>query len=109
MIRIIKSKADENVLKEAARDFDVYIKVVVDVKQRILAAGGKKHVDGEEVLLKSGSRQEDLWGGGLDLETGEVDFDSMINIRPAQNNPSREVLDQNIRKQVEAVIRSLLK
>ncbi|HBO97458.1 MAG TPA: hypothetical protein DE315_06505 [Candidatus Omnitrophica bacterium] len=109
MIKIIKSKAGENVLKEAARDFDGYIKVVVDVKQGILAAGGKKHVDGEEVLLKSGSRQEDLWGGGLDLETGEVDFDSMINIRPAQNNPSREVLDQNIRKQVEAVIRSLLK
>ena len=109
MIKIIKSKACENVLKEAARDFDGYIKVVVDVKQGILAAGGKKHVDGEEVLLKSGSRQEDLWGGGLDLETGEVDFDSMINIRPGQNNSSREVLDQNIRKQVEAVIRSLLK
>lgn len=109
MIKIIKSKADENILKEAARDFDGYIKVVVDIKQGILAAGGKKHVDGEEVLIKSGSRQEDVWGGGLDLETGEVDFDSMINIRPAQNNPSREVLDQNVRKQVEAVIRSLLK
>ncbi len=109
MIRIITSKAGENTLAEVAQDFGGYIKVVVDIKRKILAAGGKRHVDGEEVLLKSGSRQEDLWGGGLDLETGEVDFDSMINIRPAQNNPSREALDQNIRKQVEAVIRSLLK
>lgn len=109
MIRIIKTKADENTLNEVAQDFGGYIKVVVDIRQKFLAAGGKKHVDGEEVLLKGGSRQEDLWGGGLDLETGEVDFDSMINIRPAQNNPSREVLDQNIRKQVESVIRSLLK
>lgn len=109
MIKIIRSKADESTLNEVAQDFGGYIKVVVDIKRNVLAAGGKKHVDGEEVLLKDGSRQEDLWGGGLDLETGEVDFDSMINIRPAQNNPSREVLDQNIRKHVETVIRSLLK
>ena len=109
MIRIIKSKADENILKEVAQDFDGYIKVVVDIERKILTAGGKKHVDGEEILLKDGSRQANLWGGGLDLETGEIDFDSMINIRPGQNNPSREVLDQNIRKQVEALVRSLLK
>lgn len=109
MIKIIRSKADENILNEVARDFDGYIKVVVDIRRKTLAAGGKKHVDGEAVLLKDGSRQQDLWGGGLDLETGEVDFDSMINIRPAQNNPSREVLDQNIRKQVETIIRDLLK
>lgn len=109
MIRIIKSKTDENVLREVARDFDGYIKVVVDIRRKVLAAGGKKHVDGEEALLKDGSRQPDLWGGGLDMETGEVDFDSMINIRPGQNNPSREVLDRNIREQVETVIRDLLK
>jgi hypothetical protein len=109
MIKIIRFRADENTLNEVARDFDGYIKVVVDIGRKVLAAGGKKHVDGEEVLLKDGSLQENVWGGGLDMETGEVDFDSMINIRPAQNNPSREVLDQNIRKQVEAVIRSFLK
>lgn len=109
MLRIIKSKADENVLKEVAQDFDGYIKVVVDIQRQILTAGGTKHVDGEALLLKDGSKQEHLWGGGLDLETGEVDFDSMINLRPAQNNSSREVLDKNVRGKVEAIIRKLLK
>ena len=109
MIRIIKSKAGENELKEAAQDFDGYIKVVVDIQKQILSAGGTKHVDGEALLLKDGSKQADLWGGGLDLETGEVDFDSMINLRPSQNNTSREVLDKNIRQKIEAVIRKLLK
>lgn len=71
------------------------------------SAGGEKHVDGEQLLLKDGSRQEDLWGAGLDLETGEMDFDSMINLRPAQNS-SREILDQKIRQQVELITRSLL-
>lgn len=109
MLRIIKSKANDEILKEVAQDFDGYIKFVVDIQRQILAAGGKQHADGEALLLKDGSRQEHLWGGGLDLETGEVDFDSMINIRPGQNNPSREVLDKNIREKVGAIIRKLLK
>ena len=72
-----------------------------------MAAGGEKHVDGERLLLEDGSRQEDLWGAGLDLETSEMDFDSLINLRPTQNK-SREILDEDIRKKVEAVIKSLL-
>ena len=64
-------------------------------------------MDGEQLLLKDGSRQEDLWGAGLDLETSEMDFDSMINLRPSQNT-SREILDQKIREQVERITRSFL-
>ncbi|HBR15203.1 MAG TPA: hypothetical protein DD723_06650 [Candidatus Omnitrophica bacterium] len=91
-----------------AEDLKGYVKVVVDVQRRVLAAGGQKHVDGEQILLEDGSRQTDLWGAGLDLETDQMDFDSMINIRPAQNL-SREILDQGIRGQVESITRSLLK
>ena len=69
--------------------------------------GGTKHVDGEALLIQDGSHQEDLWGAGLDLETDEMDFDSLINIRPAQNT-SREILNQKIRQEVENITRSLL-
>ncbi|OGD85525.1 hypothetical protein A3B51_02795 [Candidatus Curtissbacteria bacterium RIFCSPLOWO2_01_FULL_41_18] len=109
MIKIINSKATEQTLKEAAEDLEGYIKVVVDVSKEILAAGGERHVDGEQLLIKEGSKQQDLWGGGLDLETNEIDFDSMINIRPAQNNPSREVLDPQIRTKMQKLIRKLLR
>jgi hypothetical protein len=81
----------------------------VDIRRKILSAGGKMHVDGEKLLLEDGSKQADVWGGGLDIESGEVDFDSVINLRPGQNNPSREVLDPGIRKQMEAIIRALLR
>lgn len=107
MIIIIRSQTDGQTLKKVAQALNGYIKVVVDVRRRILSAGGEKHVDGEQLLLKDGSRQEDLWGAGLDLETNEMDFDSMINLRPAQN-ASREILDQKIRQQVELITRSLL-
>ena len=59
--------------------------------------------------MEDGSRQADLWGGGIDFETGGLDFDSMINIRPAQENRAREVLDLKIRKHMEEIIHRLLK
>lgn len=95
-------------LKKVASDLDGYIKVVIDIRQEILAAGGIRHVEAEEVLLKQGSNQKDLWGGGLDLETKEIDFDSMINIRPNDNNLSREVLSLEIRKKINELINRLL-
>ena len=109
MLTIIRKKADEDTIKKVAEDIGGYVKVVVDVKRGILAAGGELHVDGEKLLLDDGSRQVDLWGGGIDLESDEVDFDSLINIRPIQGNTSREVLDQKIRKEMETVIHKLLK
>lgn len=59
--------------------------------------------------MQDGSKQTDLWGGGLDLETGGVDFDSMINIRPRDGNTSREVLAESIRKRMEKIIKDLLR
>lgn len=109
MLLIVRQKADEGTLKNVAEDLNDYVKVVVDIQRKILSAGGKMHVDGERLLLEDGSRQADLWGGGIDFETDEIDFDSVINLRPGQGNSSREVLDQRIRKEMEIVIRSLLR
>ena len=109
MLILVTAKLSDEELSRAAEDFDGYIKVVVDIERRILAAGGKKHTDGEALLLENGSRQEHLWGGGLDLKTGAVDSDSMINIRPRQGNPSHEVLDAGTRATMEEIIRNLLR
>ena len=107
MLLIIKTKIDSESRQKVAEDLKGYIKVVVDIRRKLLSAGGQKHVDGEQMLLEDGSRQEDIWGAGLDLETNAMDFDSMINIRPLKN-ASREILDINIRQQVESITRSLL-
>lgn len=109
MVILITSKANEETLKKVAEDLAGYIKFVVDIEKKILTAGGLRHFDGEQLLLQNGSKQANLWGGGLDLETGEIDFDSMINIRPNQGNASREILSQGIRQQVEEVVKDLLK
>ena len=107
MLLIVRAKIDPETRKKIAEDLKGYIKVVADVQRKVLAAGGEKHVDGERLLLDDGSRQADLWGAGLDLETGEMDFDSVINLRPTQNR-SREILDERIRNKVIALIQALL-
>lgn len=92
-----------------AEDLAGYIKIVVDIHREILSGGGGRHVDGEQILLEDGSKQEDLWGGGFDLETGEVDYNSMINIRPSQNNLSRDIMSSEIRKEFDILVKKLLK
>ena len=80
-----------------AKEFKDYIKTVVDIKKKICSAGSNRHFDSEQILLGQGSSQSNIWGGGIDLDTKEVDFNSFINIRPKDNN-SNEILDSQIRK-----------
>jgi len=84
------------------------VKCVVDVKQRLIVADAALHSDEELYLLERGSKQEDLWGINLWAESygteGFVEFDSMINIRPAQNNRSRGVEDPVIRKLILEIV-----
>jgi hypothetical protein len=105
---IIQKKASEADLIKLAKHFQGYIKIVVDVERKILAGGSKRHVDDEKILLADGSRQMDLWGGGLDLETKEIDYNSIINLRPNQSNPSRDILDKKIREEFNTIVRNLL-
>lgn len=108
MILVIEKKAKPEEIKKMSQDFQGYIKVVVDVEKGILAGGGKRHVDGEQKLLSFGSKQKNLWGGGVDMETKEIDYNSIINLRPSQNNPSRDILFNEIRKQFDKLVKKLI-
>lgn len=81
--------------------FDVYIKTVIDIEKKICSAGADRHFNSERLLLEQGSKQSDLWGGGFDLETKTIDYNSFINIRPVDNNTSNEIQDQKIRQRFE--------
>ncbi|MBU0978484.1 MAG: DUF5674 family protein [Patescibacteria group bacterium] len=77
--------------------FEVYIKTVIDIEKKICSAGMDRHFEGEQLLLKQGSTQSHIWGGGIDLETKEIDFNSFINIRPRDNNPKNEIQSEEIK------------
>lgn len=89
--------------------FDVYIKTVIDINKKVCSAGIDRHFEGEKILLDQGSKQSDIWGGGIDLETKVIDFNSFINIRPNDNNTSNEVQDPEIRNAYEELTRFFFK
>ena len=107
MLLLIHKPATTEQIAEMAKDYDGYIKVVVDIARGVATGGGTMHVDGEQALLADGSQQQDLWGGGIDWETKEVDYNSMINLRPRDENPSREILSEETRKKFDAIVRKL--
>lgn len=112
-IKLITQPVSLPELKQIAElRFGDLVKGVVDIEQKIMAIGGELHADEEAYLLAEGSLQQNLWGINLypDKTFPElVEFDSMINIRPSQNNRSRSVEDENIRKTILEIIGSLLK
>lgn len=107
MLLVFRKKATKEEIKKIAEDLDGYIKLVVDVDKEIIAAGGKRHYEGEQKLLELGSKQGSLWGGGLDLETKEIDFNSIINLRPKEN-PSRDILSEKVRKKFKKIVKTFL-
>ena len=93
----------------AASMYGNMVKAVVDLNRDILVVDAELHVDQEQYLLEQGSRQNDLWGINLypqKFGSDEfVEFDSMINIRPRQQNMSRGVENEEIRKNIIALVK----
>ena len=85
----------------AASMYGDLVKAVVDVERGILVVDSELHVDQEQFLLEQGSNQKDLWGINLYPQKygsdGFIEFDSMINIRPRQQNMSRGVENEEVK------------
>ena len=95
----------------AAQQFGDMVKAVVDIDRGIMAIGGELHADEEALLLEDGSKQSNLWGinlypGGTSEDL--IEFNSMINIRPNQNNRSRGVEDEAIQQKIITIVNSLV-
>ncbi|HSX26341.1 MAG TPA: DUF5674 family protein [Chlamydiales bacterium] len=87
------------------------VKVVVDVKRRVMIAGTSMHSDAESLLLEQGSEQGDLWGINLYLKKSRaewIEYDSMINLRPWQENDSRGVDNPEIRQKIREIVDCLV-
>ena len=112
MVRIIRQPVARAALAAiAAGQFGDMVKAVVDVARGMMAIGGEMHADEEATLLDAGSLQPDLWG--INLYPGEhgdgwIEFDSMINVRPAVGNRGRDVEDEALRAAIRRIVASLV-
>ena len=91
----------------AQNTFGDMIKCVADVRDGLLAIDADLHSDLEKLLLDNGSAGEDLWGFNLWVdESGDdfIEYDSLINIRSWQGNPTRDVLDPENRAAIKDIV-----
>ncbi|MDD3101750.1 MAG: DUF5674 family protein [Patescibacteria group bacterium] len=111
VILITKPISKQELKEIAVKRFGDLVKAVVDLEKGTMALGADLHSDEEAFLLNNGSDQQNLWGINLypDLEMPEmVEFDSVINIRPKQNNRSRSVENEEIREKILAVVKNFI-
>ena len=80
----------------------------MDIEREILAGGGELHADCEQLLLENGSEQRNIWGADWYPSLKRVGFESIINIRPRQNNRSLLIQDPILRSRIETIVRKLL-
>jgi len=112
--RIVKDRITKSELENLALEQYVdLIKAVVDVRQGIMGVGGELHVDIQSLLMeKESSESQDTWGVNIYMEkTGEdfIEFDSMINLKPAFGNKTRGIEDIKIQKEIREIIAKLVK
>lgn len=111
-MKIIKEKIQlKELMALAGEKFGNLVKAVVDIEKEIMAIDAELHADEEALLLSTGSKQENLWGINIYPELSQedfVEFDSMINIRPAQNNRSRGIDDLKTKEKIITIINKLI-
>lgn len=108
----VESIALDELRKMAGNMYGDLVKAVVDVEKGVMVVDAGLHADEEQLLLEMGSAQVDLWGINLypdDFGTDDfVEFDSMINIRPAQGNRSRSVEDAGVRAKILGIVSEIV-
>ena len=111
-MKILQQPITRAELKVLAQNtFGDMVKAVADVRKGLLALDADLHADLERMLLEEGSTQENLWGLNLWVdEEGEdfIEYDSLINIRSWQGNPSRDVENPEVRAAIKSIVEQFI-
>jgi hypothetical protein len=112
-IKIVEEPIDIKELGKIGEEgFGDLVKGVVDIEKEIMAIGGELHADEEAILLSLGSKLENLWGINLYPQKKDeefIEFDSVINLKPAQGNRSRGIENPQIQKRIKEIVERLIK
>ena len=109
---LLRERIDPDALRTLVdRHFQDMVKFVADIERGVIAIGGELHADQEAVLLEDGSAQRDVWGANYYPGRGADDcleYTSLINIRPAQDNRSMLVESEPVRVRVRELAEKLI-
>lgn len=99
----------KNEIVQIKKKYGTYVKVTTDIEKGNLVYGCILHADGEEILLKNKSRQDDIWDGGINMVDKIIDCTAVLNIRPKLENNSLEILNYDRRKKFIKIVKKIFK
>lgn len=109
MVIVIENELTKADVQKAREEYKTYIKITADLSKKVVAIGGEYHADAELVLTeKFGSKSQDVWGGGYNIELRRFETNALINIRQP-NNTSMEIIDPEARSAFLALVSEKLK
>jgi hypothetical protein len=113
-MKIVKDKIEIAELKEMSEKmFGNLVKAMVDVEKEILAVDAPMHSDLLEFLIeKENSESKNLWGINIYPDKKRdnfIEYDSVMNIKPAFGNRSRDVEDKEIKEKIIKIINKIIK
>lgn len=113
-MKIVKDKIEIKELQEMSeRMFGNLVKAMVDIEKGIMAVDAPMHADLLEFLIEQENCEpKNLWGINIYPEkTGEdfIEFDSIMNLKPALGNRTRGVENEETRKKIIEIVEKLTK
>lgn len=85
------------------------VKIVVDIDKELIALDAELHADLEELLLENESEQQNLWGANIYFANPhDIEFTSLINIRPAQGNKGMLIENTETKKRIAEIVERLI-
>lgn len=108
-MRFIERELAKDEIEDIRKEHGNYVKVTADIEGNRLVAGCLLHADGEEILLERGARQNNIWGGGINFISKEVDTTAVLNLRPNLGNNGLEILDNQRREKFLSVVKYIFR
>lgn len=92
--------------------YGILLKGTVDIELNRVALGGEWHIDSCEILTKTGSNKDNVWGFNLlfadEFTENTYQYHSMVNIKPSLNHKQMEVTDEVLIKKINKVLDTFL-
>lgn len=111
-ILIIKEKINRENFKKIVKEwFEDMTKAVVDIEKEVIALGGELHSDALKLMIEKGYNPKNLWGINIYVDKDKdqrIEYNSLINIRPLENNRSLEIQSQKIKEKIRKIVDKLI-
>ncbi|OGK52465.1 hypothetical protein A2970_00110 [Candidatus Roizmanbacteria bacterium RIFCSPLOWO2_01_FULL_44_13] len=108
-MKLITSVLTKDEIADLSKTYGDYVKITADIENKAVVVGVELHADAEAMLLEKGGKINDLWGGGINFVTKQIDATAVYNIRPILKNDSLEILDPTIRKKFIELVKLFFK